>query len=304
MNLTSRSRILIQGIDSPQATHYALEMKAYGTKIAAGVSAGLGGETIAEIPVFDLVENAIEAVGKIEASLIFVPPYQVVDAAREALAAKIPQIILLTTGVPPLDLIDLLQEAKQTNSLILGPGSNGLLIPDKINLGKLQPQFYASGKVGLIASSEYLACETALELNQVGLGQSFVVTIGNEPLIGSSFQQWLAILAADPNTEAIVLIGQPDLNQIDVANFYRANKLNKLVIAYLVGLKAPKEKIYRDATTIIANQLSYSVSNDNTNNEVLNSLEKAGILVAKRPSEVAMLLSKSLLNQKLTNKTG
>ncbi|BAU65268.1 CoA-binding domain protein [Stanieria sp. NIES-3757] len=302
MNLSSRSRVLIQGIDSPQATEYALQMKAYGTKIAAGISAGLGGETIAEIPVFDLVEDAIAAVGKVEATLIFVHPYQVLDAAKEALAAKIPRIILLTNGVPPLDLICLLQEAKKTDTLILGPGSSGIIIPEKISLGKLNPELYTSGKIGVISSSESLAYEVVLELNRVGLGQSFVVTIGNEPMIGSSFQQWLTILATDTNTEGIVLIGQPDSSQLEVANYCRNAKLKKPVIAYLVGLNAPKEKIYRDATTIIANQLSYSVSTDNKDNDIINALKQAGVLIAKCPSEIPVLLSKTLSTEKLAQK--
>lgn len=302
MNLSSCSRVLIQGIDSPQATEYALQMKAYGTKIVAGISAGLGGETIAEIPVFDLVEDAIAAVGKVEATLIFVHPYQVLDAAKEALAAKIPRIILLTNGVPPLDLICLLQEAKKTDTLILGPGSSGIIIPEKISLGKLNPQFYTSGKIGVISSSESLAYEVVLELNRVGLGESFVVTIGNEPMIGSSFQRWLAILATDTNTEGIVLIGQPDSSQLEVANYYRNAKLKKPVIAYLVGLNAPKEKIYRDATTIIANQLSYSVSTDNKDHDILNALKQAGVLIAKCPSEISVLLSKTLSTEKLAQK--
>jgi succinyl-CoA synthetase alpha subunit len=302
MNLTSRSRILIQGINSSQATHYALQMKAYGTNIVAGISAGLGGENIEEIPVFDLVEDAIKAVGKVEATLIFVHPYQVLDAAREAFAAKIPRIILLTTGVPPLDLICLLQQAQRTDTLVIGPGSSGIFIPETISLGTIKPQFYSSGKIGLISSSEYLSYEVALELNRVRLGQSFVVNVGNEAIIGSGFQRWLSVLATDDRTEGIVLIGQPESSQIEVANYYRTANLKKPVIAYLAGLKAPRQKIYRNATEIIANQLFYSVSVEDTDKHIITTLEQAGIPVAKRPSEIPIWLSKSLSNAKLTNK--
>ncbi len=283
-------KVIIQGIDRPNVAHYTTIMKAYGTNIAAGISAGKGGEEIGEIPVFNLVEEAIEKIGKIDATLIFAHPYEVLDAVREAIAAEIKFAIILTPGIPPLDMVSLQQKAKVNDILILGAGSKGILVPEQICLGALKPQFYRSGNIALISSGEYLACEVALELNLADMGQSIVVHLGNEAILGATYQQWLSILKEDKNTEAIVLIGQPDYYQEQAAVYYMEAEINKPVIAYLAGLYTPRERDFLDATTIIANQLSYSVSSVNTDKRALAALKKAGIEVAKRPSEIPPLL--------------
>ena len=285
-------RVIIQGINTPNVAYYTAAMKAYGTKIVAGISAGNGGEEIEQIPVFDLVEEAIAHIGNIDATLIFTSPYQVLDAAREAIAAEIKYIIILTPGVPPLDMVRLQQEARVTDTLIVGAGSKGIIVPKQICLGTLQPQYYQPGNIALISCSEHLSYEVALELNHADIGQSIVVHLGHEEIVGSTYQQWLSILSEDDNTESIVLIGQPDYYQEQVAAYYLDADINKPVIAYLAGLYAPKERIFLNATTIIANQLSYSVPSVNTDKQALAALKKAGIEVAKRPSEIPQLLRK------------
>ncbi|MGK7937318.1 MAG: CoA-binding protein [Xenococcaceae cyanobacterium] len=285
-------KVIIQGIDRPNVAHYTTVMKAYGTKITAGISAGKGGEEIEEIPVFELVEEAIEKIGKIDATLIFAHPYEVLDAVREAMAAAIKFVIILTPGIPPLDMVSLQQEAKVKDTLILGAGSKGILIPEKICLGALQPEFYQPGKIALISYSEHLAYEVALELNRADLGESIVVHLGNEAILGSTYQQWLSILKEDKNTEAIVLIGKPDYYQEQAAAYYADTDLNKPVIAYLAGLYTPRERTFLDATTIIANQLSYSVPSVNTDKQAMATLKKSGIEVAKSPREILQLLQK------------
>ncbi|MGL5878343.1 MAG: CoA-binding protein, partial [Xenococcaceae cyanobacterium] len=195
-------------------------MKAYGTEIVAGVDIGGGDREIEDIPVFDLVEQAIERVGEITTTLIFSKSDRVLDAALEAIAAKIPQILIHTSGVPPLDMVRLLKIAKITNTLILGPGSGGILVPEKILLGTLEPSFYQSGNIGLINCCNPLSYEVALELNRASLGESLVVSVGTEVILGSDCQQWLQVMEDDPQTEAIVLIGQPgDGAEEAVTNF-------------------------------------------------------------------------------------
>ena len=284
------NRVIIQGINKADAAHYTAAMKAGGTKVVAVISIGNGGEEVEGIPVFDLVEEAIAKIGKIDATLICTSPYQVLDAAREAIAAAIKFVVILTPGIPPLDMVSLQQKAKAKDTLILGAGSKGILVPEKICLGALQPQFYRSGNIALISHSENLAYEVALELNLADMGQSIVVHLGNEAILGSTYQQWLSILTKDKNTEAIVLIGQPDYYQEQAAAYYVDAKIDKPVIAYLAGLYTPKERNFLDATTIIANQLSYSVPSINADKQALAALKKAGIEVAKRPREIAQLL--------------
>jgi succinyl-CoA synthetase alpha subunit len=296
MNWIQPNQVLVQGrLESP-ITRYISEMKAYGTKIVGGISPGRGGQTIEEIPVFDLVEDAIKQLGKVEVSLISVPPYEVLDAALEAIAAGIEQIIILTPCVPPFDVISLLQKVRNSKILVLGPGSNGIIIPNQICLGKFNLQFYTPGKIGLISRTQHLCDEVALALRSKGIGQSFVVNLGNEKISGSTFQQWLGILHEDSQTEAIVLIGTPGNGQEEAAAYYQELEKKKPVIAYIAGLQAPRERIFRDATTIIANQLSYSVPTTNTDKQTLAALSKAGVKIAKRPAEIPELLEKVLSN--------
>ncbi len=294
MNWSTPNKVIIQGITESQATFYAVQMKAYGTEIVAGISPGNGGTEVEGIPVFDLVEQVFEQVDKIDASLIFVHPYQVLDAAKEAIAAGIRQLIIFTPQVPPLDTIQLIKCAKATNTLVLGPGSQGVIIPQQVWLGKLQPQFYQPGEVGLITTSSYLCYEVAAELNQVNMGQSIVVSLGEERIIGSGLLQWLKMLNEDPNTKAIVSIGKR-LNQTEeIISYCKQHCQEKPIIIYLAGLKAPQEKVFRDAVTIISSHLSGSIRTVNQEHQTIKKLQKVGIKIAKRPSEIPTMIQTAL----------
>lgn len=294
MNWSSHSQIIVQGITESLGTYYALQMKAYGTNIVAGVSPGNGGRLLEDIPVFDLVEQAITEYGKIDTSLIFVPPYEVLDAALEAIAAGIRRIIIFTSGVPPLDTIDLSKRAKATNTTILGPGSHGIIIPEQTWLGTLHPQFYQAGMVGLISYSKYLSYEVARELNQAEIGQSMVVSLGSDRLIGSNILKWLSILNDDANTKAIVFIAQ-ELNQtVEITTYCRNIDSNKPIISYVAGLKAPRKRYFNDAKTIISNHLSASIPALNQGKQKIAELKKAGSPIARKPSEIPKLVQQAL----------
>lgn len=294
MNWSSPNKVIIQGITEPEAAFYAVQMKAYGTDIIAGVSPGEGGIALGDIPVFDLVEQVLTQVDRIDISLIFVHPYQVLDAVKEAIASGINRVIIFTSGVPPLDTIELIKCAEANNTLILGPGSHGIVIPQQVWLGKLQPQFYQPGKVGLVTTSQHLSYEVATELNQVDIGQSIVVSLGGEGIIGSNLPQWLSILNEDPNTEAIISIGQR-INEIEEIITYCKNQgYDKPIVAYIAGLKVPQEKVFRNAVTIISNHLSASIPAVNQERQTINKLKKAGIKVAKRPRDIPKLIQEVL----------
>ena len=283
-------RVIIQNINQPQAVDYAAAMKAYGTNIVAGISAGNGGQEIEQIPVFNLVEEAIDKIGQIDATLILASPYQVLDAAREAIAAAIKCIIILTPGIPPLDMVCLQREAKVKDTLILGAGSKGIIVPEQICLGTLQPQFYQPGNIALISYSEHLTYEVALDLKLADMGESIVVHLGNEAILGSTYQQWLSLLQEDEHTKAFVLIGQPDYYQEQIAAYYLNANLNKPIVTYLAGLHTPRQRNLLDATTIISHQLSYSTPSANIDKKTITALKKAGIKVAKCPREITQLL--------------
>lgn len=290
MNWFPPNKVIIQGLTEYQAIICAVQMQGHGAEIVAGVSPGSGGTTIEGIPVFNLVEQAQAEQGKIDLSLIFVEPYQVLDAAREAIAVGIRRIIIFTPRVPPQDTIELIRWAHQTNTLILGPGSHGIIIPQQVWLGNLQPQFYQPGIVGLITSSRHLSYEVAAELNAANIGQSIVVSVGNDRILGSDLAHWLATLNEDPDTKAIVAIGQR-INQIKSIIAYSKNHgYDKPIVVYLAGLKSPQAKVYRDALTIISNHLSASIPVVNRDRQTTAELRKIGIKVAMKPSEIPTLL--------------
>lgn len=296
MNWFHPNKVIIQGITDYQAAFCGVQMKAYGTDIVAGVSPGNGGTTIEGIPVFDLIEQIAE-VEQIDISLIFTEPYRVLDAAQEAIAAGIRRIIIFTSRVPPLDTIKLIKQAKLTNTLILGPGSNGLVVPQQVWLGNLQPQFYQPGEVGLITSSRHLCYEVAAELNAVGLGQSVIVSLGNDRVIGSDLSYWLKNLNEDDNTKAIVAIGQR-VNEVESIVAYSKNHgYDKPIAVYLAGLKAPQAKMYRDAQTIIRNHLSGSIPVVNRERQTISKLRKIGIKIAQKPSEIPAIIQTALSAQ-------
>lgn len=289
MNWFHPGKVIIQGIHDYQAAFCGAQMKAYGTDIVAGVSPGDGGTVVEGIPVFDLIEQVAE-VEQIDISLIFVEPYRVLDAVQEAIAAGIRRIIIFTPRVPPLDTIELIKQAKLTDTLVLGPGSNGIVVPQQVWLGNLQPQFYQPGKVGLITSSRHLCYEVAAELNAADLGQSIVVSLGNDRIVGSDLSHWLKTLNEDENTEAIVAIGQRVDRIESIAAYGKNHGYDKPIVVYLVGLKAPQEKMYRDAQTIIRNHLSASIPVINRESQTTSELQKIGIKIAQRPSEIPQII--------------
>lgn len=294
MNWSPPNKVIIQGITESQAAFYAVQMKAYGTDIVAGVSPGQGGTEVGNIPVFDLVEQVLTLVEVIDISLIFVHPCQVLDAAVEAIAAGIRRIIILTPGVPPLDTIELIKCAEANDTLILGPGSHGVIIPEQVWLGKLQPQFYQPGAVGLITSSQHLSYEVAAELNQADMGQSIVVSLGEERIVSSNLFQWLSILNEHPDTEAIVSIGQSINETEEITTYCQNHGYDKPIVVYIAGLKAPQDKVFRDAATIISNHLSASIPAVNRDQQTISKLKKVGIKVVKKPSEIPKVIQQAL----------
>jgi succinyl-CoA synthetase alpha subunit len=228
---TPDSRVLIHGILDAQPQSRA--MVAYGTTIVAGVAAGHGGQSLDDIPVFDLVEQAI-AVGPIDVAIIFVTAYRVLDAALEAIAAGIPKLILVNDGVPPLDVVKLLRRAGST--LILGPGSPGVIRPGQLLLGIHPAPFYQPGPIAVLGRGMALTCAAAQILSREALGQSIVVGLGSDGFVGSSFQGWLATCATDEATQAIVIVGEPGGEEEEQAAAYLAeHPSSKPIVAYIAG---------------------------------------------------------------------
>ena len=292
IDLQSDSRVLIQGVDNPLALAAISRMQAYGTKIVGITIAGKGGQQLGQLPIFDLVEQAQTALGSIETSLIFVPAYEVLDAALEAIAAGIPQLVIITRGVPPLDMIRLLRQASITNTLILGSGSAGIIIPDRLLIGIYQPQLFNPGRVAIVSRNQSLTAEIASELNQANLGQSIVIHIGSDPLVGSSCRLWLEWLQSDPLTESIVLVGDICWDSEAATAAYLLQQQGKPVVAYLAGIHASTPHPLTDAAIVLSHTLSKPIHHADTIQQRLDTYKRAKIPVAKKIGQIPQLLKK------------
>ncbi|MCT0254826.1 MULTISPECIES: CoA-binding protein [unclassified Synechocystis] len=284
------SKVLLQGIHHPLGLIYLDQMRACGTQLVAGVSPGHGGELVGDLPVFDLVDLAVKALGPVDISLILNPPYRVLDAALEAIAAGIRQLVIVSAGVPPLDMITLLREAQATHTLILGSGSQGIMVPEQFSVGTFDPSCYLPGPIGIISHCDRLTDDIAQTLSASGLGQSMVVSLGTDGLNGSNFEQWLQVLEEDERTETILLLGQPNSNGEMRAADYVASAIEKPVVAYLAGRGAKIKRHFGDSLTIVANQLSHKRPLLTSVEQTVQAFEKANIPVAEAPWELPIFL--------------
>lgn len=298
MNL-SPSKILIQGMIEPMGSRYVPLMLNYGTPIAAGISPGHRGETIDGVPVFDMVEQAIESVGAIDTSVILVQPYLVLDAALEAMAAGIRQLVIVTESVPPLDMVRLTRKAEATGTIVIGSSSPGIIVPGEFLLGIHPAEFYKPGSIGLISRSGTLIYEVALTLTQAGLGQSIAISIGGDRISGSSYDYWLNHLQQDSRTEAIVLVGEIGGDSEEQAAQHITQSIDKPVIAYIAGRTAPRRQVMGHSSAVITTQITDFDADLGTFDRKIAAMKQAKISVADRPSQLPDLLKKALSGRSL-----
>ncbi|MEL7038272.1 MAG: CoA-binding protein [Cyanobacteria bacterium J06592_8] len=297
MNLTPESKVLIQGNTTSQALiHAVLNMKAYGTNIVACVTPGQAGNLMQDIPIFDLVEQAQTKTGPIDTSIVWVHPYQVLDAALEAIEAGVKQLIILSEGIPPLDMVRLIRKAEISETLLIGPSCAGVIVPNQLLLGVHPREFYTPGSVGLIGRGSRLTYEIAFQLTQAKLGQSISVSIGSDLIIGSSFIQWLQLLDEDDQTDVIVLVGDVSGNGEEEAASYIAETIDKPVVAYIAGLHSPETQPLGQSCTIATSKLVALRICPPTIESKIAAFEKAKIPLADSPSQIPSLV-KTLLKK-------
>ena len=281
------------GITEPLGSVYTPLMKAYGTRIVAGVSPGQGGRVVHGIPIYDMVEPALAHWGTVDTAVVFVPPYAVLDAALEAIAAGIQQLVLITEGVPSLDMVALLRKAEMTETLVIGSNSPGVIVPGQILLGTHPPAFYTPGRVGIVSRSGTLTYEVALELTRAGLGQSIAVGVGGDQIVGSSLQQWLQILEEDEPTDVIVLIGEAGGEGEEFAAHYIAEAIDKPVVVYIAGQTAPSDPATAPGAVIAARLARLGNAVGTVDNKIA-AFQQASIPVAARPSQIPELVKQAL----------
>lgn len=279
--------VLVQGITGREGRFHTKQMLDYGTKVVAGVTPGKGGSEVLGLPVYDSVKEATRH-HKIDASIIFVPAPAAADAALEAAHAGIPLIVLITEGIPTLDMVRAVAEIKAMGtSRLIGGNCPGLISAEESKIGIMPGHVFKRGKVGLISRSGTLTYEAAAALSAAGLGTTTTVGIGGDPIIGTTFKDLLPLFNEDPETEAVVLIGEIGGSDEEEAAAWVKENMKKPVVGFIGGRSAPKGKRMGHAGAIIA-------GNAGTPESKLQAFREAGIPVADTIDEIVELVKKAL----------
>ncbi|MBP1616241.1 MAG: sucD [Bacteroidetes bacterium] len=284
--INESSRIIVQGITGRDGRFHTEKMKAYKTNIVGGTSPGKGGTDVLGIPVFNTVYEAVEKTGA-DTSIIFVPAKMAADAIMEAADAGIQLIICITEGIPTLDVVKAQRFVKLKGATLLGPNCPGLISPGKSMVGILPTHIFQKGNVGVISRSGTLTYEVVYQLTTNGMGQSSAVGMGGDPVTGLYFIELLQLLQDDPETEAIVFIGEIGGNAEEQAAEFISKNVTKPVVAFIAGQYAPPGKQMGHAGAIVAGGAGSA-------KDKVAALERAGIKVAKEPSAIPGLLKELL----------
>lgn len=288
--INKNTKLLVQGITGRDGSFHTAKMKNYGTNIVAGVSPGKGGQTFEGIPVFNTVEDAVKTTGA-NTSIIFVPAPLAGDAILEAAEGGIELIVCISEGVPTLDMVKASSYLKKKGVKLVGANCPGLITPDEALVGILPGNIFLKGNVGLMSRSGTLTYEMVNQLTTNGIGQSTCVGIGGDPVAGLYFQELLQMFEDDPETEAIVLIGEIGGDAEERAAQYIKEHITKPVVAFIAGQTAPPGKRMGHAGAIIS-------SGSGTAAEKIAAFEAVGVPVARRPVEIPMLVKELLEKRK------
>ncbi|HEX7117218.1 MAG TPA: succinate--CoA ligase subunit alpha [Longimicrobiales bacterium] len=289
--IDENTRLLVQGITGRDGSFHARQMMEYGTQVVGGVTPGKGGQTFEgpdgrTVPIFDTMDRAVRETGA-NASVIYVPPAFAADAIMEAADAGIPFIVAITEGIPVLDMTRVYPYVAEKGARLLGPNCPGLLAPGKSKVGIMPGQIATPGPVGVVSRSGTLTYEVVFQLTNAGIGQSTCVGIGGDPIIGTNFIDCLAAFEADPETKAIVMIGEIGGTAEQEAAAYVAEKLSKPVVGFIAGQTAPPGRRMGHAGAIISGSTG-------TAEEKIETFKEKGIGVARKPSDIVGLIREAL----------
>jgi succinyl-CoA synthetase alpha subunit len=273
-----KTRVVVQGITGNEGLFHTRQMVEYGTKVVAGITPGKGGQKVDGIPVFNTVVEAANKTGA-EASAIFVPPAFAADAILEAADAGISTIVCLTEGIPTLDMVTVKKVLKEKGSKLIGPNTPGIISPGKCKIGVMAGYIHSRGTIGIMSRSGTLTYEVVDQLTKKGIGQSTCVGIGGDQIIGLNYVDLLALFEKDPETEAVIMIGEIGGTAEEEAAQFIERKVTKPTLAFIAGLTAPPGRRMGHAGAIIA-------GGKGTAKEKMEVLEMAGVRVVKNPALV------------------
>jgi succinyl-CoA synthetase alpha subunit len=277
------TRLVVQGLTGREGSFHGLRNKQYGTNVVAGVTPGKGGQAVDGVPVFDLVADAVSEAGA-NTAMVFVPARFAADAIYEAVDAGIETVICIAEGLPAHEMLRLYHYIRPQGITMLGPNCPGALSPGKANVGIIPAEIFREGAVGLVSRSGTLTYQIGHELTQLGLGNSTIVGIGGDPVVGSSFVDVLGRFEADDETELIVMVGEIGGEEEEKAAHYIEAEMSKPVVAYIAGFTAPPGKTMGHAGAIIS-------GSSGTAEAKKDALEAAGVRVGMTPTEVAELVA-------------
>jgi succinyl-CoA synthetase alpha subunit len=273
------TRLVVQGITGREGSFHAARNRSYGTNVVAGVTPGKGGGEVEGIPVFDSVREAV-AETQPNTAMVFVPARFAADAIYEAVDAGIETAICITEGIPVHDMLRVYNYIRPRGITLVGPNCPGVLSPGKANVGIIPGEIFREGAVGLVSRSGTLTYQIGHELTQLGLGNSTIVGIGGDPVVGSSFVDVLTLFEADPETECVVMVGEIGGDEEEKAAEYIESSMSKPVVAYIAGFTAPPGKTMGHAGAIISGSAGTAQAKK-------EALEARGIRVGTTPTEAA-----------------
>jgi len=279
------TKLIVQGLGKVGQLHTGLSLE-YGTQVVGGVAPGKGGQTIAGVPVFNTVAEAVEATGA-DASVMFVPPPFAADAVMEAAAAGLKLGVCITEGIPALDMARAKDAIKGSGMRLVGPNCPGVVTPGQCRIGIMPAQITMPGSVGVLSRSGTLTYEAIDQLSRKGIGQSTCIGIGGDPVVGSTFTDILALFEADPETKGVVMIGEIGGSAEEEAADFIKNKMTKPVAAFIAGLKAPKGKRMGHAGAIIAGGKGGAM-------DKIDALRSAGVNVAESPADMGEAMAEAM----------
>jgi succinyl-CoA synthetase alpha subunit len=284
--LDEKTRVAVQNLTGREGTFHAQRMIEYGTRVVAGVNPGKGGQRHLDVPLFDTMTDAVRTEGA-DAAAIFVPPFFAADAIMEAAEAGLRLIVCITEGIPTFDMIKVKTFLKDKPTALIGPNTPGLISPGKAKIGIMPGHIHKRGSVGIISRSGTLTYEAVQQVTQQGYGQSTAVGIGGDPIVGLKYIELLKLFKNDPETEAVIMIGEIGGSAEDEAAAYISAEFPKPVVGFIAGQTAPPGRRMGHAGAIIA-------GGKGTAREKMDALAAAGVYVAISPAEIGAKLKEAM----------